>query len=586
MMSDERDSAIPAGAGPDSTVWSAKRDANSSADPAHPRHSLGRQSRFRIDSVLGSGGGGIVFRAQDLEEGRLVALKVLSAADDAGGVRDKRFFREIDLIAGLRHRNIVTTYGAIKVGDDICLAMELVEGETLSRMVARKGPLPVADACLYAIQAAMGLQHAHERKIIHRDIKPSNVMIAVDGLIKILDFGVAKRLEGFDLQTALTQTGELIGTPEFMAPEQIQSPNDVDARTDVYSLGLTLYFLLTGQTPFVGETALQKIAAKLRRNAIPVSQVRKDIPASLSRILDRMTAHRTIDRYQRPLDAAEALAPFITDIDRGDPLFDQALESLEALRLCRSDGKAGDCTVQPAREMRAGRKSLPYLWGIALLVILGASGVLYSLSDAGRQWFHSIWPASMEANVKDDAADPPSDEPVSEAGRAQSSDKGGSALLKTGELKAPSQAPAGSQLKVAAFEGHSQAVYGAAFSPDGRYVYSASTDRTIRVWSVEDGKEVRRLESSGLSPFSLALARHGKALAVGGGDGGFLLWDLSENGTPTPLAYTVDKGKAVPVSFSRDGQWLASRAAKADVQLWTMAERKADKWRLLLTPAR
>ena len=202
---------------------------------------------------------GTVYLALNRLMGRHEVLKVVSRhMMNRTGVLD-RFLGEIRNAARLHHTNIVTAYSAIRIGESIVFAMEYVDGLDLSRLVKTKGPLPVSNACNYVHQAALGLQHASELGMVHRDIKPSNLMLAKQGnraVIKVLDFGLAKvRSEGA-VDGGLTHEGQMLGTPDYVAPEQIRDARRADIRADIYSLGCTLYYLLTGRPAVPREQSL------------------------------------------------------------------------------------------------------------------------------------------------------------------------------------------------------------------------------------------------------------------------------------------------------------------------------------------
>ncbi len=203
---------------------------------------------YRVLRELGRGGMGVVYLAENTLMGRKEVLKVVgSHLISRPGVLD-RFQREIRLAAKLHHPNIVAAYSAFRLGESLVLTMEYVEGLDLSRMVKAKGPLPVAHACNFIYQAALGLQHAHERGMVHRDIKPANLMLARDGkkpIVKVLDFGLAKVTSEGQTDNALTREGQMLGTPDYIAPEQIRDAQSADIRADIYSLGL--YALLPAE---------------------------------------------------------------------------------------------------------------------------------------------------------------------------------------------------------------------------------------------------------------------------------------------------------------------------------------------------
>jgi hypothetical protein len=287
---------------------------------------LAQHPRYRVLQVLGAGGMGTVYKAEHQRMERPVALKVLrrDLTQDAGAV--ERFHREVKAAARLAHPNIVTAYDADQAGDAHFLVMELVEGMSLDRVVAEEGPLPVARACDYVRQAALGLQHAHEKGMVHRDIKPHNLIRTLDGTIKVLDFGLARFARESAGPTgparatrpengSLTQMGALMGTPDYMAPEQATNPHEADIRADVYSLGCTLYFLLTGRAPFASPSGLDKIMAHIEQRPEPLTQFRSDVPPELAGALERMLAKAPAQRYQTPAEVVQALAPFTRPVE-------------------------------------------------------------------------------------------------------------------------------------------------------------------------------------------------------------------------------------------------------------------------------
>jgi serine/threonine-protein kinase len=263
---------------------------------------------------LGEGGMGQVFKARHQLMNRVVALKVIRREQLAQPDAVQRFHREIRVVAQLDHPNVVRAHDAAQVGDTHFLVMEYAEGINLHQMVQKSGPLPVAQACAYVHQAALGLQHAFEHGLVHRDIKPSNLQVTGRGtVVKVLDMGLA-RLQateaGGGAGNQLTRTCTVMGTPDYIAPEQIADPRRVDVRADIYSLGCTLYFLLAGRPPFPDCPWEEKLVYHRRVEPQPIEQIRPDVPPAVGTILRKMMAKRPEDRYGAPAAVADALTPF------------------------------------------------------------------------------------------------------------------------------------------------------------------------------------------------------------------------------------------------------------------------------------
>ena len=257
---------------------------------------------------------GVVYLAKNKLMGRLEVLKVVGRhLVERPGVLD-RFLREIQSAARLQHPNIVTAYSAMRLGPSLVLAMEYVEGFDLAKVVKTKGPLPIAHACYFIHQAALGLQHAHERGMVHRDIKPANLILARDGkkaIVKVLDFGLAKVTSEGQTDSSLTREGQMVGTPDYIAPEQIRDAKSADIRADIYSLGCTLYYLLTGGPPFRGDHLWDVYQAHFSMEASPLNLVRPEVPVELAAVVAKMMAKEPGRRFQTPGEVARALTPFI-----------------------------------------------------------------------------------------------------------------------------------------------------------------------------------------------------------------------------------------------------------------------------------
>jgi serine/threonine-protein kinase len=274
---------------------------------------------YTLLEPLGAGGMARVFKARHRCLDRMDAVKIIRAEHLADPRALRAFQQEARAAARLTHPNIVVIYDAGEVDGRHYLAMEYMAGGDLARLVKTVGPLPPALACDYAWQTALGLQHAFERDMVHRDVKPSNLLLTADrGLVKILDMGLALLDYCPENPAAVggpDRSGVAGGTPDYVAPEQALDPHTVDTRADVYGLGCTLYFLVTGLPPYPGGSAREKVLAHLRVDPPPVRPPRAQAPPGLPRVVGRMMAKRPEDRYQTPGEVAEALQPFCKEED-------------------------------------------------------------------------------------------------------------------------------------------------------------------------------------------------------------------------------------------------------------------------------
>jgi serine/threonine-protein kinase len=259
-----------------------------------------RLEHFELQELVGGGGMGAVFRALDTRLNRIVAIKVLPREQAADEEIVRRFRNEAQSAARLDHDNIVRVY---YVGEDKghhFIAFEFVEGQNLRDLVAERGPLPIADALNFTVQVATALTHASDRDVVHRDIKPSNVLITPDGRAKLADMGLA-RLHQIERSGAdLTQSGVTLGTFDYISPEQARDPRNADVRSDIYSLGCTLFFMLTGRPPFPEGTVLQKLLQHQADEPPDPRQFNPQVPAPLVRVLHKMMAKEPRQRQQGP----------------------------------------------------------------------------------------------------------------------------------------------------------------------------------------------------------------------------------------------------------------------------------------------
>jgi hypothetical protein len=291
------------GTGPGDTVALSGTGAKSRGLP-QPDEQFGH---YTIVRALGAGGMGAVYEAQDLESGRRVALKVLSHRLDSPDARE-RFFREGRLAASINHPNSVYIFGTEEIGGTPVIAMELVSGGTLQERVRAKGPLPIGEAVDSVLQIIEGLEAAQRIGILHRDIKPSNCYVGEDGAVKVGDFGLSIST-AVRTEPALTATGAFLGTPAFCSPEQLRG-DELNARSDMYSVGATLFYLLTGRTPFDAPNMVQLLAIVLEQRAPSPRKLRPEIPPGLAKAVLRCLEKQPGERFKSYAELAQALAPY------------------------------------------------------------------------------------------------------------------------------------------------------------------------------------------------------------------------------------------------------------------------------------
>jgi serine/threonine protein kinase len=262
--------------------------------------------RYVILDILGRGAMARVYKAWHRMMGRVVALKILDPKYVANPRSLARFRREMQLVGRLDHPNVVRAFDADHVGESYFIAMEYSPGRTLDDLLKERGALSPADAVYFASQAADGLAHAHSLGVLHRDIKPSNLLLTDARKVKVLDFGLGTLLEKEEVDTALTAAGITVGTPDYISPEQARMVK-LDGRSDLYSLGCTMYHLISGQLPFKGESSMDCIVGRITGRGIPIGQVKPGLPPRLVQTIEKLMAVSADDRYQTAEEAAEAL---------------------------------------------------------------------------------------------------------------------------------------------------------------------------------------------------------------------------------------------------------------------------------------
>jgi len=319
-------------------------------------------SHYKITEKLGTGGMGVVYKAQDLKLDRFVALKFLPPHLTSSDDEKHRFIHEAKAASSLDHNNICNIYEIDETEDgQLFISMAYYDGETLDKKIKEK-PLPIEEAINIAIQIAQGLAKAHEKEIVHRDIKPANIMLTADGVVKVLDFGLAK----LSKQTKLTKESTTLGTVSYMSPEQAKG-EDVDYRTDIWSLGVIIYEMLTGQLPFKGEYESAVIYSIINESPEPITALRTGVPMELERSINKCLQKSPADRYQH---------------------IDELIVDLQCMR--RESESAGIPSKEEKQNIRSKSVLLPIaIISIIILIIAG----YFLIQEAGKralEWENSI----------------------------------------------------------------------------------------------------------------------------------------------------------------------------------------------------
>lgn len=271
--------------------------------------------KYRLLKIRGKGGMGTVFKAYVPGTQRTVAIKVISKEHIGSARALSRFEREIRAVASLNHPNIIAAYDADVVGDSCYLVLEYFSARSLRTWILEHQPLPIPWCCECIHQAALGLQHAYDKGLVHRDINPSNLLVRADSTsdcpkLKILDFGLARFASETEVDGRLTSAGTIVGTLDYMAPEQARMARGADVRSDIFGLGCTYFEALTGRLPFDGQTAAEKLMSRALEDAPPASRFRREIPAEIDAVVAKMLARDPAQRYQTPTEVANAVSPY------------------------------------------------------------------------------------------------------------------------------------------------------------------------------------------------------------------------------------------------------------------------------------
>jgi serine/threonine protein kinase len=515
---------------------------------------------YDILQELGRGGMGVVYKARDTAREKVVALKVILTERSAHPEIVHRFRREAQAAARLSHPNIVTVYDCDHDGDLHFLAMEYVPGVTLQRLVDQSGPLPIAQASEFVRQTALGLQHASEQGLVHRDIKPSNLMVVeptrqfpgARPIVKILDMGVARLYQLRDFHeeslTTLTRDGVVIGTPDFIAPEQLENPHEIDIRADIYSLGCTFYFLLSGQVPFPSGTLIQKLDRQRWQTPPSVDQLRPEVPPAVAAVVRRMMNKHPDDRYRTPGELAAAL------------------EQLRRTGELPSGHQPG-----PVRETRVFAGHTGAIRGIGFLPSAAdpkkgtvplpqGDSPLFRVEavSAGADRTLRIWDVATGQERRAFGSTP------QEIGCLAVSPEEGVVFAGHGAAIRQWEPASGRELQ--RFLGHTDAVRSLAVSKDGHQVLSGGDDRALRLWDVQNGREIARFTGHRARVTSVALSGDGRWAVSGSQDQTLRLWEVATG--REVRCFAVPRGQVLAVVFAPDDRAVLSAHFDTTLRLW------------------
>jgi serine/threonine-protein kinase len=539
---------------------------------------------------LGEGGMGQVFKALHRRLNRIVALKVIrSQCITSDSTAVARFQREAQAAARLNHPNIVTLYDANEVDGVHFLAMEYVAGLDLARVVQEFGRLSLADAVEFLRQGAQGLQHAFEMGMVHRDIKPSNFLVmephasknleagaasppdshrtnekggsSLKGCtIKILDMGLVRLIDPDGAQnTGLTREGVVFGTPDYMAPEQARDARTADIRSDLYSLGCTLYYLLAGRPPFAEGTALEKLLMHQMDQPTSIEKLRPEVPIRVVAILDKLMAKRPEHRYQVPTEVLDDLAGLQVESAAGDPVAAQTFASLVDQPDIPPPPRVADLTAHEGWVM-----SLAFSADKNRLASGGMDGVVHLWGFSKQVSECQTLVLSRHAEVHGVAFSPDSQLLAAGTGTMD------------GTIWLWKLAEAG-RTQPASLQGHSAPVQSLTFSAGGDLLASGSCDATVRVWDVRNARHPSQVFKGHTDLVkALTFAPDGAMLASGGQDGTLRLWNLGKRWNKQGAVLQAHAGGVLSAQFSPDGKTLATAGRDGRVRLWDVGGIRPD----------
>ena len=531
---------------------------------------------YEILAELGRGGMGVVYKARQTQLHRLVALKMILSGNQARAVELLRFRAEAEALAQLKHPNIVHIHEIGEHAGAPFFSMEFVEGGSLAQTLDGK-VMPPQKAAKMVQLLANAIHAAHLLHIVHRDLKPGNILLQPDGTPKISDFGLAKRL---DTGEGLTHSGDILGSPAYMAPEQAGGKvRNIGPETDVYSLGAILYTMLTGRPPFLGLTVVDVILHVLSQVPIPPRRLQPLVSPELEAICLKCLEKSPHQRYASAADLADDLDNFL----RGKPTHrpSSAWNRLELELYCKNIALAErEWSANQYQRMEALLGACPAklrgwewhcLHGLQhgkLVRICDHADVVYSVCFSPDGTMLSSTSDDQTIRVRDSSTGDVRQILTGHTGQIYctcfSPDSCHLAGASQDLIVRIWDLATGAVVRV--LQGHTDVVVGVAFSPDGRLIASASDDQTVRIWDARSGAELRTLYGHMDMVNSVSFSPDSQTLASGSYDGGVRVWNVASG--ETLFAMSGHSGFVWTVVFSPDGRWLASAGGDRSIHLW------------------